>query len=85
VVKLYGPEDPPRAFIQWKGTDVCMDVTCICGENGHVDADFAYVLKCGKCGQLYAMPAHVALYPIQSEEAAKMCEPITFKDDEAVA
>jgi len=32
----------PHAWIQWKGTDVCMDVRCSCGNHGHVDADFAF-------------------------------------------
>lgn len=36
----------PHGWIQWKGTSVCMDVHCACGAHGHVDADFAYTLKC---------------------------------------
>ena len=40
-------------FVQWKGTTVCMDATCpVCGHDGHIDADFAYFLKCGACGAL---------------------------------
>lgn len=55
------PRDDPRAevFIQWKGTKVCLDFTCTCGADGHVDDYFAYVLKCPGCGKLFAMPSTV--------------------------
>lgn len=39
-------EDTPdraHAFIQWKGTDVCMDFHCECGVHMHFDGDFAFV------------------------------------------
>ncbi len=54
------PPDP-HAFIQWKGTDVCMDFWCKCGAQGHFDGDFAYTVKCGKCGTVYEMPCYA--YP----------------------
>lgn len=28
----------PTGFIQWKGTDVCMDVYCKCGYHSHIDS-----------------------------------------------
>lgn len=61
----YGPnanrDEPegPHAFIQWKGTDVCMDFYCECGEENHFDGYFAYVVKCAGCGQEWEMPAFV--------------------------
>jgi hypothetical protein len=45
----------PRAFIQWKGTDVCMDFHCTCGEQYHFDGFFAYAVKCN-CGKVWEMP-----------------------------
>lgn len=41
-----------HGWIQWKGTDVCMDVHCKCGEHSHLDAEFAYYIKCPKCGSI---------------------------------
>lgn len=46
----------PTVFVQWKGTDVCATLHCICGEDGHVDAAFAYNVRCETCGRLYEMP-----------------------------
>lgn len=63
----------PHGWIQWKGTDVCMDFHCKCGAHGHVDADFAYYVKCGKCGQVYEMSGHVEAMPIDAPPDS--CEP----------
>jgi hypothetical protein len=54
-------EDPPApcAFIQWKGTEVCMDFYCECGTQHHIDAMFVYGVKCHECGAIYEMPAFV--------------------------
>lgn len=52
-------EHPTHAFIQWKGTDVCMDFWCDCGAEGHFDGDFAYVVKCPACDQEWEMPTFV--------------------------
>lgn len=49
----------PHAFIQWKGTDVCMDFHCDCGSHNHFDGEFAYFVKCGSCGQEWEMPSNV--------------------------
>lgn len=52
-------EGRPFAFVQWKGTDVCMDFHCECGEHNHFDGYFAYVVKCAKCGQEWEMPTRL--------------------------
>lgn len=69
----------PYGWIQWKGTNVCMDIHCRCGEHTHIDGDFAYTIRCGKCGQLYGTCANVRLLPITEEEfaAEDRCEPVT--------
>lgn len=54
-----------HAFIQWKGTDVCMDFHCDCGAWHHIDAFFVYAVRC-TCGQLWEMPHTVR--PLKIEE-----------------
>lgn len=55
----------PSAYIQWKGTDVCMDFHCKCGAFCHYDGDFAYIVKCPHCGTLWEMPW--VIYPRVAE------------------
>lgn len=39
--------DDWKTFIQWKGTDVCMDWICDeCGKHNHEDRDFMYEVQC---------------------------------------
>jgi len=56
------------AFIQWKGTTVCMDLKCTdCGELNHIcNTGFAYYVECG-CGAVFEMKAHVAFRRVDSE------------------
>lgn len=54
----------PYGWIQWKGTEVCMDVHCSCGALCHVDSGFCYHIKCTGCGQIYEVGGHVVLYPL---------------------
>jgi len=52
-------------FIQWKGTDLCMDFYCPkCGEHSHFDGMFAYVIECPHCKQLFEMPTDISVIPI---------------------
>ncbi|KQP81594.1 hypothetical protein [Aeromicrobium sp. Leaf291] len=46
-------------FIQWKGTQVCLDFRCPCGADGHLDATFAYFVLCPVCGQEYELGTQV--------------------------
>lgn len=62
-------------FVQWKGTDVCVDLHCRCGFEGHFDGMFAYYLNCPNCDTTYEMPhtfvlAEVAYDPDQHEPRA---------------
>lgn len=63
---LEANKDRPRPYgwIQWKGTDVCMDVYCLCGEQMHVDTDFLYYVQCPHCERIYEVGGHVTLYPM---------------------
>ncbi len=60
-------ENKPHGWIQWKGTDVCMDVHCKCGELCHIDADFAYYVKCMKCETVYMCNGHIELIELEDE------------------
>ncbi len=60
----------PHGWIQWKGTDVCMDLHCLCGELTHVDAMFTYAVRCGKCKRTYYVNGHVEMVPMTEAEAA---------------
>ncbi len=50
-----------EGWIQWKGTDVCMDIHCLCGELTHVDGEFGYYVECSKCGRVYEVDPTVSL------------------------
>ena len=63
--------EDPRGWIQWKGTDVCMDVHCICGNLGHIDGDFAYRIRCKACGQTYCVTGDVELIAIDEKDDDK--------------
>lgn len=59
----------PYGFIQWKGTNACIDFHCACGLHAHVDGDFVYSVKCSKCGQEYDVVPWIQLSPTpQGEE-----------------
>lgn len=61
-------DDVPHGWIQWKGTEVCMDIRCACGCLHHIDADFAYVIRT-PCGRLYSTGAHIPLFEINEADA----------------
>ena len=70
----------PHGWIQWKGTEVCMDVHCTCGELTHIDADFCYQVKCCACGQLYQVDPNVRLKPVDKPNPG-LPEPWTTTND----
>ncbi|WP_091739787.1 hypothetical protein [Phenylobacterium immobile] len=63
---LTSEHEGTQAFIQWKGTDVCMDFYCDCGAEPHVDGFFASNVKCFQCGTIWQMPT--MLFPRKVEE-----------------
>lgn len=58
----------PCAFVQWKGTDVCMDVYCPCGDQFHIDADFTYAVQCPHCERVLEMSAMIEAREIKAED-----------------
>lgn len=71
----FSPMGRPYAFIQWKGTDVCLDFYCDCGYQGHFDGYFAYRIRCVQCGKEWDTPHSVKVVPAQTTEAPTV-EPI---------
>ena len=54
-------EDTPGCFIQWKGTDVCIDLYCPCGAMGHYNGGFLYAWKCPECQAVWEMGCEVRM------------------------
>lgn len=65
--------EKPSAWIQWKGTEVCMDIHCICGHLGHVDGEFAYHVQCTECGRVYFCNGHIQLIEMEDKEETPQC------------
>ena len=68
INKLQHDYDRPSGFLQWKGTDVCMDCYCICGEQFHIDSDFTYYVKCPYCGSVYSCNPNIEFIKILNPE-----------------
>lgn len=56
-------------FIQWKGTDICMDFYCECGHQNHYDGYFAYHVICAKCRQIYKLATSIKMEKVDSAES----------------
>lgn len=71
-----------EAFLQYKGTDVCMDFHCKCGQSNHYDGYFAYEIKCGGCGKIYKLSPKIQLTELSEEESKNIeaLEPINTED-----
>lgn len=65
--EIYSPEDQikqkPHGWIQWKGTDVCIDIHCECGESSHYDGEFMYAVECPHCERQWVVGQCVQLIP----------------------
>lgn len=59
-------------FIQWKGTDVCMDFYCDCGHHNHYDGYFAYYVECEGCKQIFELDTKI----IMKKNNNPICEPL---------
>ncbi|MGD0766137.1 MAG: hypothetical protein ABR978_07505 [Dehalococcoidia bacterium] len=62
----------PITFIQWKGTDICIDLHCPCGMSGHYDGYFAYALKCPDCGRVYVLAEKIDLRKATRKEREQL-------------
>jgi hypothetical protein len=60
-------EGKPHGRLQWKGSDVCMDVHCVCGELAHFDGDYTFFIQCPTCGRIYYCNSHIEFIEIEKE------------------
>jgi hypothetical protein len=58
----------PHGWIQWKGTEVCIDLHCVCGHLGHFDGDFFYFYECSECHRKYRVGQNIKLIELTSDE-----------------
>lgn len=66
-------EDGFTTFIQWKGTDLCMDFVCpACEEQSHFDGYFAHVIQCPHCDAMFKMPTDVPIERVKSANGQPM-------------
>jgi len=56
-------------FIQWKGTDICMDFYCKCGYYNHYDGYFAYHVQCFGCKQIYKMADSIEMEEVLASDS----------------
>lgn len=70
-----------RGFIQWKGTDVCLDVPCSCGALVHVDGFFAYTVRCPHCGTVWRLPTRLPLVRVDTPDPDVPCVDAQPDDD----
>jgi len=76
------PGTDAETFIQWKGTQVCLDLYCSCSprEPRHFDADFAYYLRCPACGAVYETGTQLKMRRLAADEQPAM-EPAESVDE----
>lgn len=64
--------DRPSANMQLKGTNICLDVYCVCGESTHVDGEFAHYVLCSKCQRLFEVSQDIKLVELTGEAKYKV-------------
>lgn len=75
--QVYSQDNPKGdsfAWVQWKGTDVCIDLYCKCGVHEHYDGKCLHYYECWSCGAKYAIGLNIKLIPLtenQSKYVAK--------------
>ena len=55
-----GRPEGTSSFLQWKGTDVCLDFDCECGWSTHYDGFFAYTVECPNCETVWEAPDYIS-------------------------
>jgi hypothetical protein len=78
-------ENRPHIWIQWKGTDVCCDIHCDCGYQGHFDGEFLYAFRCPKCQQVWEVGTHMPIYKRGADYTGVVQDISGFDDDDEPA
>lgn len=76
-------KDKPHGWIQWKGTNVCIDLHCTCGAHIHFDGDFLYNWLCPKCDRLWEMGTHMPMYEVAAERREEVLKEDSVQHPEA--
>lgn len=63
--RLNHPTDA-HTFIQWQGTDVCLDFHCPCGAYLHFDTYLLFGVECGHCGSKFLLSSHVRAMRVEN-------------------
>jgi hypothetical protein len=69
--KLDVEPEGPHGWLQWKGTDACVDLYCSCGVHGHLDVDFMYHVRCKACGKLWHVSGYIRLLPVEGDDLVR--------------
>ena len=75
--RVYGRDmdiEGSSGWIQWKGTEVCMDLRCECGLLGHFDGEFFYHYECRGCGRKFAVGQNIKLIELGQDEVKYVVE-----------
>ena len=80
------PGSDATCFIQWKGTEVCVDFGCPCLPeehqfSSHYDGDFMYYIQCPHCEAIYEVGTQVKFRRLGPDEKPQ-CEPKRAEADE---
>ena len=81
-------QELPHGWIQWKGSDACVDLRCRCGHLGHYDGWSLYFYKCPACSETFCVGQVIRLYPIEKdrgEEIAKDNAKTSYLDGDSGA
>lgn len=62
-------QSEPSLWIQWSGSNVCVDFYCSCGAMPHIDAKFRDYLRCIECNAFYYVNPHVEIIPLNERES----------------
>lgn len=78
-VKANGQDGTPRTFIQWKGTNICVDFECPCGRSAHMDTYFLYAVVCPDCGRRWELDPTLLVREVHEGEECQL-DPIELED-----
>ena len=79
------PGTDATMFIQWKGTNVCVDFQCPCQPKdakfaAHFDGFFAHFLRCPACGSVYELGTQVRARLVSPGELIRGVESVQDLD-----
>lgn len=60
-------KEGPYVFLQPKGSSLCLDLNCDCGQTSHIDGEFVYFMRCPGCGAEYELPTKLMLEKVNPD------------------